>query len=142
MGQVDLSRFGGIRGTKLTPEDLTGDIVIVTIKEYGEQRNKGQGRTLSPVLRYEEAPEKLHYLNREMMERLVARLGDNTDRWIGKRVPIHAEDVDFEGKNFNKVYVMPPSEWDAAFKESDDAAAAEDTARARPSRSRGTAAKR
>lgn len=141
MGKVDLSRFGGIRGTKLTPEELTGDIVIVTIKEYGEQKNTGEGRKLSPVLRYEESPEKLHYLNREQMERLVAKLGDDTERWIGKRIPIHAEDVEYEGKTFSKVYVMPPEEWEAAFKEAASVATAEDESRS-TSRRRPAGAKR
>lgn len=117
MAKIDLNRFGGVRGTKLTPEDLDGDAAVLTISEYAEQRNTGEGRRLSPVLRYSEAPEKLHYLNREQMERLVAKLGDDSDRWIGKRVPVAVEDVVYEGETFHKVYVMRPEEWEQAFKD-------------------------
>jgi len=112
---LDLSRFGGIQGTKLVPEDLEHDAAIVTISEYGEQKNTGEGRSLSAVLRYSEAPERLHYLNRTQLEYLVKKLGDDTDKWIGRKVPIHKIEIPFEDTKHLKVYVMEPKDWDQAF---------------------------
>ena len=36
MAKIDLNRFGGVRGTKLTPEELEGDAAVLTISEYAE----------------------------------------------------------------------------------------------------------
>lgn len=119
MGKIDPNRYGGVQGTKLTPDDLDGDAAVLTIAEFTEQRNTGEGRQLSPVLRYVEAPDKLHYLNRLQIERLIAKLGDDSDRWIGKRVPVAVEDIEYDGTTYAKVYVMPPDQWTVTLAEAD-----------------------
>lgn len=115
MAKVNAARYGGVMGTKLTPDDITGDVAIFTIREFTEQHNSGEGRKLSPVLRYEEAEDKLHYLNRTQVEYLIKKFGDDSDRWIGKKVVVEKTDVEYEGETFRKVYIMDPKGWDKVF---------------------------
>jgi hypothetical protein len=115
--KLDLSRYGGMSGTKLTVDDLEADNVVLTISEVGEEKNP-DGYT--PVLRFKEAPEKKLYVNRTQLEYVVRRYGDDLDSWVGKRVPLEKKVVPFENDRFPKVYVMPPDMWDTAFRQWDD----------------------
>lgn len=137
--KISAAKYGGLRGTPLAPEDLEGDAAVFTIQEFGEQANSSdKRRQLSPVLRYAECPDKLHYLNREQIERIIPKLGDESDNWIGKQVPVAVEDVEGPAQSGNgtqvykKVYVMKPEKWDAAFR-----AAKRQTGTSSRSRSRG-----
>ena len=109
MGKVDLNRYGGLAGAKMVPEDLDEDIAILTISEFGEQKNP---EGISPVLRFQEAPDRLLYINRTQVEFLVKKLGDDSDNWIGRKIPVEKKEVEYNGKMFLKVYVMEPQDWD------------------------------
>ena len=111
--KIDLSRYGGMQGTKLTADDLEADATVLTITEFGDQRNP---EGVTPTLRFKEAPDKLLYINRTQLEYIVKKLGDDPDTWVGKRVPVEKKIVPFEGNNFPKVYVMPPERWDEALR--------------------------
>lgn len=114
--KLDMSRYGGMAGTKLTVDDLEADATVVTVAEFGEERNP-DGYT--PVLKFREVPEKKLYLNRTQLEYIVRRLGDDTDNWTGKRIPLEKKVVPYEGDRFPKVYVMEPDKWDDAIRQWD-----------------------
>ncbi len=115
MGKIDLNRYGGLAGAKMVPEDLDEDIAILTISEFGEQKNP---EGISPVLRFQEAPDRLLYINRTQVEYLVKKLGDDTDSWIGKKIPVERKEVEYNDKKFLKVYVMEPKDWDTILRAS------------------------
>lgn len=114
--KLDLSRYGGMPGTKMTVDDLEADATVLTISEVGEERNPDG---VTPVLKFKEAPEKKLYINRTQLEYIARRYGDDLDSWVGKRVPLEKKVIPYEAERFPKVYVMPPDMWDTAFKQWD-----------------------
>jgi hypothetical protein len=101
---------------KLLPEDLEGDVAILTIAAYEQFQVKDttqeDGTRTSGVLRFEETGDKALWLNKSMMTALIERLGNKPAKWVGQRCPVEKRTVAaFDGK-FPKVYVMAAEEWD------------------------------
>jgi len=119
MGKVDPTRMGS-SVPKITPDDIE-DAAILTIAAYDEAEVDDDeaegGKRLSANLMFEEIEEKVLWLNKGMVETLVEQLGDESDDWIGQKVPVESYTAKFKGKKFPKVRVMPSEEWDKAFKE-------------------------
>jgi hypothetical protein len=119
MGKVDPSRFGSA-APKLSPDDIE-DAAILTITAFDEVSVDDEevegGKRVSANLTFEETGDKVLWLNKGMVETLVEQLGDDSDDWIGSKVPVEAYTATFKGKKFPKVRVMPSEEWTKAFKE-------------------------
>lgn len=102
----------GTRTPKLTVDDFSGKNVIGTITGYDEFEVPGEDR-LCAVLFFEETGDKALFLNATMMDDLIAAFGtDETDKWIGKKVPLEKRRVTFKGKTHDKVYVVSHEDWD------------------------------
>jgi hypothetical protein len=114
MSKVDDSRYSKAR-PKITQEDLAdGDFTVVTIVKFDEAPgtdDAGQKR-LTPFILTEEFGDKVLWLNRTQVRHLVDRLGDESDRWVGKRVPIVKHTATFGTDSFKKVVVPDTEEWD------------------------------
>ena len=119
MGKVDPSRYGSA-APKLTPDDIE-DAAILTVTAFDEVSVEDEevegGKRTSGNLTFEETGDKVLWLNKGMVETLVEQLGDDSDDWIGQKVPVEAYTATFKGKKFPKVRVMPSEEWSKAFKE-------------------------
>lgn len=125
MSKVDASKFGSAR-VKITPDDLEGDVAVLTVSGYEEfdvddDTVKG-GKRKSAVLMFEETGEAVLYLNKGMVESLVERLGDDSDGWLGEKVPVERHVAEFGNKRFPKVRVVPAEEWDEYLKPAKKAA--------------------
>lgn len=116
MGKVD-PREGYTQQPKLTPEDLGGDdATVMTIQKY-EQFKKKDGEGMVRKLTFEEAPDKIHFLNVTQTEYLVEALGDEWEDWIGKVVPLVLhQGKDLKGKPITNLWVASPESWNEIFR--------------------------
>jgi len=80
----------------LEAADLNGKDVPVTIKSVGFSI-VGEEKTTKGVVLFEEFPRGL-VLNRTNLKRIVARHGNETDAWVGKKITLYASETDFAGK--------------------------------------------
>ena len=120
MGRINPEEFGGST-PKLTPDDLEGDYAILVLSGFEkvnvpDEEQEGGSRT-SATITFEETEDKVVWLNRGQIETLCAQLGEDSDDWTGKQVPVEKYTAKFRGKEYPKVRVMPAEEWDRAFKE-------------------------
>jgi len=117
-------RYGGQARPKITQADIEGgEAVVVTISDVEEEKVKGDdGDKILLVLLTEEYGDKVHRLNKTQRDYLIEQLGDETDEWIGKKVPLVKTRQEFgtpgrKGyKEFDTVWVAAPDEWKAIFK--------------------------
>lgn len=120
MAKVDTSKFGS-SAPKLMPEDLEEDVAILTIAKYEEvmvdDDEAEGGKRQSATLKFNETGEKVVWLNKGMVEALVEQLGDDSDKWVGQKIPVERHTATFGNKKFPKVRVVPAEEWDKLFKE-------------------------
>lgn len=120
MAKINASDFGPARG-KITPNDLEADIALLTISSAevidvpDEEAESGVRRSL--CLNFEETGDKALWPNKSNIETLAALLGDETDGWLGKVVPVEKAHVPFRGQTYYKVRIMDASEWEDVFKE-------------------------
>lgn len=107
-------KYGGASRPKIEQDDIEdGDAVVVTIEDVEEEKVKGdRGDKVLLVLITREFGDKVHRLNTTQRDYLIEKLGDETDRWIGKRVPLVKQTVEFQKKKYPTVYVAAPEEWD------------------------------
>lgn len=113
MGKVNLDRYGTSR-PKLIVEDLEGgDAIVLTIHSFSEEtlNDNVEGERISPLLNFEETGDKVHWLNKTQMQYLVEGLGDETDDWEGKKIPLEVTETTFNGKRFKKLWVAAPERW-------------------------------
>lgn len=93
------------------PDDIE-DAAILTISEFSDgEREDKKGRWA--LVKYEETGDKIMWLNDAALETLVEKLGDETDNWVGEKIPVETYDT----RKGEKVRIMAAEEWDAAFKE-------------------------
>lgn len=95
---------------------------VVTIKEVTEQkfppRQEGGKERLALVIRTEEYPDNAYFPSAGKggpIDRLFDRLGDDTDRWAGEKIPlVRVRDVTnpSTGTKADKFHVPPTDEWD------------------------------
>lgn len=130
MGRISADDFGSST-PKLTPDDLEADVAILTVADFEtvdvDDDNAEGGKRKSATLTFEETDDRVLWLNKGMVEALIERLGDNTDKWKGQKVPVEKYTARFRGKSYPKVRVMMAEEWDDVLT---------------PSRSKGKTAKR
>lgn len=116
MAKVDASEFGKSR-PKLLPDDLEGDVAILTIAKFEtvdlQDDEAEDGKRRSATLSFEETGDKVLWLNKTQIDALVERLGDESDDWTGKKVPVEKVVNTFGKNKYPKVVVVgDPDEWD------------------------------
>jgi len=91
----------------LKAEDLQGKRIAVTIEDVtSEEMNFENKKERKPVMRFHNK-EKALVLNRTNWNRLADFLGsDDSDDWVGKRIVLGVEKVDFQGKRVPAVRVL------------------------------------
>jgi hypothetical protein len=117
--KVDPSSYGSAR-PKLTQDDFDGDFIILTISSVEEvvvdDDEAEDGKRKSLVLNFEETEDKAHWLNVGQIRTLVDTCGDDSEAWVGQKVPVEKHTATFMGKKFPKVQIMAAEEWDETFK--------------------------
>lgn len=112
MGKVNSDRYGSKR-PKLERDDLDGDVGVLTIAGFDEAKiSDEEGERVTPFIWFEEMGEKVHYLNKTQVDYLIERLGDDSDDWVGQKVPIEKHTATYAGKQHKKLWVSPPEKWD------------------------------
>jgi hypothetical protein len=120
MGKINPADFGSST-PKLGPDDLEGDAAMLTIAtfetvEVDDEEAEG-GKRNAATLTFKETDDKVLWLNKGMVESLVEQLGDDSDNWIGRVIPVEKYVARYRGQKYNKVRVVPSEEWPKAFKE-------------------------
>lgn len=120
MGKLNTGDYDNKR-PKLEPSDLEGDAAILTIAHAEEievnDPERAAGFRKALVLQFEESEEKAMWPNASQTQTLILMLGDDTDEWIGKVIPVEAKDVRWGGKTHHKVAIMEPRFWEDAFEQ-------------------------
>lgn len=121
MSKVNLKDYGTKR-EKIGIEDLEKDVAVLTLATVDEvdveDEEQESGLRKSMVLSFDEIPNKVLWPNRTQIAALVIKLGDDTDHWIGEKVPVEKARVPFKGKMFDKVRVVAAAEWEQYLKSS------------------------
>lgn len=119
MGKIDSNEYGSA-APKLTPEDID-EAAIATITAVNrietDDKSTKTGKRKAINLEFQETGDKVLWLNKGMIDTLIEKLGDDTDDWVGKQVPIESFTAVFKGQKFPKVGIMAAEEWDNAFEE-------------------------
>lgn len=113
MGKVNAEKFSK-RRPKVEVDDLQGgNFIVAHITAYEEVAVDQDGeKKLVPCLRFQEFGDKNLWLNKTQVQYLVDRLGDESDRWMGKPVPLVKATVNYGDERHIKVMVATPEEWD------------------------------
>jgi hypothetical protein len=116
MPKINPAEYGGQgeRKPPLTPPVLgNADAAVLTIANVRADITTGDGRKTA-LLEFSEQPDYVFWLNKTGIESLVARLGDNTDDWVGERVPLVRVRVNnpATGKMVVKYQVADAEDWD------------------------------
>lgn len=116
--RIQQEKYGNSK-PKIEQDDLEGgDAAVFTVAAIEEQKVKDDdGERLSLILITEELGDKVLWLNVTQIRYLVERLGEESDRWIGQKVPLVKTTTHYAGKAFKKVWVAAPEEWDAILEE-------------------------
>lgn len=108
------------RRPKLEQEHLDEDAAILTITEVDVINVKDDtaegGERAAIVLAFEETGEYVLWPNRTGISTLIDHLGDDTDEWVGQKVPVVKVTETFKGKSFDKVAIAKPEDWDTILK--------------------------
>lgn len=101
----------------IKPADLNGaSHVIVTITEVEEVDFGDDGKRL--VLQFEEFPEHSYFPNVTSIDQLIAGLGEESDDWKGKQVPLQVVKTNnpTTKKATDALWVAPSDEWNGLFR--------------------------
>lgn len=75
-----------IRRQPLTPDVADErEVIVITVAAF---RDPVIGGRYAPLIEPEEFPEHTLWLNKSGMAAIVYNLGDRTERWIGKKIPL------------------------------------------------------
>ena len=109
MGKVNPNEFGG---GKLVPDDLDDEVALLTVAEFHSGNFTFDGVTKkSAWLVFEETgSDKRLFMNRTQLQMMVSKYGDESDRWVGKVVPVERIIAEYEGDSFPKVSVVTDGE--------------------------------
>ena len=118
--KVNADKYGKSR-PKVTVDDLEGGgVIVLVVASFGEETFSDEETGTSkvtPYLTFEETGEKVHWLNKTQVRYLIDRMGEETDRWTGKPVPLERHTPEFKGKRqAEKLWVSPPESWDEIFR--------------------------
>ena len=83
-----------VAGRFLKGMDLEQEFTTMTIDHADEETLMGEAKL---VLYFEEEDRGV-VLNKINTRRLIEAFGDDSDDWIGKRITLYTEPVDFNGK--------------------------------------------
>ncbi len=123
--KVDKSKHGAAGGIKpkLKPSDTgNAQVVVVTVRDAG-LRDGEYGEQYSFHL--DEYPERMWFLNRHGVDNICAALGDDTEKWEGKLVPLVLVTQENPSDNRRQVevyQVADPERWASLLKASKTAA--------------------
>jgi|SRR6267142_6381970 len=103
----------------LKASDLKGaDFTIITVKGAAivPNRNAGQGRNQRKNLleiRSTEWPDKVYRPNNSGITELITQLGDETDGWTAKKIPLIVEPTNNPqtGEEVEALHVAPAARW-------------------------------
>lgn len=119
MGKVDLAKYGS-SGPKLNAAALDGaDTFVGTVASVEDTKftdTQTREEVTRMVIRFAEMPEHGYFPNVTSIRRLIDGLGDNSDRWKGKRVPLEVVKVPNPaqgGKVVEALWVVEADEWDS-----------------------------
>lgn len=109
MSKLDPNAYGGSED-KLTPDDIDGDTVILVVTEATEvDFDPGMGLKIYG----EDNPDHPFIVSSKKDVRiLIAKLGDDPEKWVGEQIPIESAIRTYKGKEFNKLVVVPEADWD------------------------------
>lgn len=120
MRRITKDQFSGSR-SKVEQSDLEEEAAILTVAAVDEitvdDPERASGKRTSLVLVFEELGDKVLWLNQTQVGYLIDRLGDDTDTWVGEKVPVEKHDSNMRGKSHKKVWVCAPETWDDLLEE-------------------------
>jgi hypothetical protein len=120
MGKLNSQNYNPSR-PKLAPDDLEGTAAILTIASAEEidvqDPNRSEGFRKALVMNFEETEDKALWPNATMTQTLILMLGDDTDEWVGKTIPVEARNVRYNGETHHKVCILEGREWKGAYGE-------------------------
>lgn len=123
MAKVNANDYGTKRD-KLEVTDLTSDVAVLTLEQAEEididDPSVAGGVRKAMVLSFTET-DKVLWLNRTQVGAMVEALGDDSDLWAGKSIPVQKVQTTFKGKTYHKVAVCPAAEWAGYLKPSKSA---------------------
>jgi hypothetical protein len=89
-----------------------GDAAVLTITAFTEETISDQeGERVSPCLLFEETGDKVFWLNKTQCDYIVEALGDDSDDWVGQKIPLEATTTHYQGKAYKKLWVAAPERW-------------------------------
>lgn len=88
-------------GNSLAPDERK----VVTIRNARDHRFERSNET-RPILEFEEIEQKLS-LNNTRLLKLIELLGDDPDKWAGKRITLYQTEVNFGGKQVPSIAISP-----------------------------------
>lgn len=114
--KINPQEYGGKgeRKPPLTPEVLgDADVAVLTISAVRAGIVTADGRKTA-VVEFEEKPDYVYWLNKTNLANLVERFGDDTDDWVGERIPLVRVRVNnpSTGRLTTKYHVADPEDWD------------------------------
>ena len=91
----------------LKSEDVSGEgttltMGLVEMREFEDPQTKETA--IKPVLEFKETEKKL-ILNKTNWDRIAKAHGDDSDKWVGKKITVHLEAVTAFGKTSDVVRV-------------------------------------
>lgn len=122
MAKVDREGHGGggERKPALGTEQLGGaSHAVLTVADA--RVNIRIGDRMQSLLEFEEFPEFAYWLNKTGVDNLCEALGDESDEWIGQRVPLELVTTNNPqtGRTVKKYWVPSPDAWEEIFDEYD-----------------------
>jgi len=110
--------YGEMR-EKLGPDDVEGKpapltVLTVEVKNMAPRGSPREDNKLSIV--FKEFPNKEYIANATSYKTLVAKLGDNYERWPGQVVIMAPTTNTFSGRAYEKIHVASPERWEKAMK--------------------------
>lgn len=116
--KINKGDFSGKR-PKLEQDHLEDDVAILTVASaevVTVPETATEAERKSVVLSFEETGELVFWPTNKEVGQLIDRLGDDTDSWVGRKVPIEKVTRTYMGKSFAKVGVVGDDEWDVYMK--------------------------
>ena len=115
MAKVNKSQFTS-KHPKLEQDDLEKDAAVLTIESADvitvEDDEQESGERTSIVLSFKETEDKVMWPNPSEIGVLIDKLGDDTDKWVGKQVPVEKVTRKFKGRSYPKIGIVEADEWD------------------------------
>lgn len=87
-------------------DDVTGAGEEFTVEDVSIKTFSGkEGPEVKLIVKFKECPRALA-CNATNRKKLVKIFGPETDEWVGKKVMLHLESVDYMGESFDAIRVV------------------------------------